>query len=209
MSSTLRCKCASKVKHTIDDLKKGHGMQCENGHRWSSMTIDGNTIIYDPNMNESTTALFRLIDEKTVTADDFNRFIAETSPTSINKRVQRQMSPHKASPTITNPGRKIDDKTDHEPADHNDPTSTGRGKSALRKQIKHNKKHPEQFSEAIEFLQENKGLALSECKSKLCAVVDRASLHAVVKKLSQRPSQFDREWLVGLGSLIEKESANA
>jgi hypothetical protein len=144
----------------------------------------------------------RLIDEKTVTADDFNKFIAETNSTSINKRVQRQMKSAKIGPRSSSLGRQVDDKTDHEPADHNDPTSTLRGKGALRNRIKHNKAHPEQFKEAIEFLQINKGLALSECESKL-RDVDRGSLYMLVKKLSQRPSQFDDRWLSGLKDLIE------
>ncbi len=39
------CRCAGIVKHTVEHLKKGHGLFCENGHRWSYQTEDGNVII--------------------------------------------------------------------------------------------------------------------------------------------------------------------
>ena len=29
------CKCPSRFGHTVDDLKKGHGSRCKNGHLWS------------------------------------------------------------------------------------------------------------------------------------------------------------------------------
>ena len=143
-----------------------------------------------------------MIEDKTVTADDFNRFIAETSPTSINKRVQRQMKHDKTGPQASSLGRQVDDKTDHEPADHNDPTTTLRGKHALQRQIKRNKAHPDQFREAIEFLQANSKKPLEECKLKLCDITDQESLHRLVARLLQRPNQFDHNWLVGLNDLM-------
>jgi rubrerythrin len=153
-------------------------------------------------------SLFRLIDEKTVTADDFNRFIAETSPTSINKRVQRQLRPHKIGPQVSSPERSVDDKTDHEPADHNDPTTTSRGRNALRKQIKSNKANADQFREAIEFLQENTGKSLLECKAQLEKVVDLESLNRLITRLSQWPNAYDRDWLTGLNELVLGEKTN-
>lgn len=39
------CRCAGIVKHTVESLKNGHGLVCENGHRWSYQTADGNVII--------------------------------------------------------------------------------------------------------------------------------------------------------------------
>jgi rubrerythrin len=149
-------------------------------------------------VSESVKNILRMIDEKTITADDFNRFIAETSPTSINKRVQRQLRPKKVEPRISSPGRKVDDKTDHEPADHNDPTTTSRGRRSLQKQIKHNKAHPEQFREAIEFLCNNNGKLLSECKDALNGMTDLGSLCRIATRLSQRPNQYDSEWLLNL-----------
>ncbi len=41
----VSCKCGGPIKHSLDDLKRGHGMTCKNGHRWSYMTADGNPII--------------------------------------------------------------------------------------------------------------------------------------------------------------------
>ena len=43
----VSCRCSSKVKHTLEDLKKGHGFGCENGHRWSRQTEDGKVITMD------------------------------------------------------------------------------------------------------------------------------------------------------------------
>lgn len=149
-------------------------------------------------LSESVKKLFRMIEDKTVTAEDFNRFIAETSPTSINKRVQRQLRPKKVGPQVSSPGRKVDDKTDHEPADHNDPTTTSRGRRSLQRQIKRNKAHPEQFREAIEFLRNNNGKPLSECKAALDDIANLGSLCRIATRLSQRPSQYDSEWLLNL-----------
>ncbi len=151
--SVSRCRCGNIVKHTTEDLEKGHGLRCPNGHIWSYQTMDNklllgvdlNTCCGTAPVSESVKNILRMIDEKTITADDFNRFIAETSPTSINKRVQRQLRPTRIGPQVSNPEQKVDNKTDHEPADHNDPTTTSRGRRALRKQIKQNKAHPEQF----------------------------------------------------------------
>ena len=156
----------------------------------------------DEPVDESVERLLRLIDEKTVTAEDFDRFIAETIPTSINKRVQRQIRPGKIGPQVTSPERKVDDKTDHEPPDHNDPTTTARGRSSLKRQIKRNKAHPEQFREAIEFLRAYCGKPISECELRLCNIVDRSSLHKLTAALIQRPNELDKAWLVELNNLL-------
>lgn len=41
----MQCKCGGPVKHSIQHLIKGHGKVCQNGHRWSYQTEDGNLII--------------------------------------------------------------------------------------------------------------------------------------------------------------------
>jgi len=155
---------------------------------------------------ESSEHILRLIDEKTVTADDFNRFIAETSPTSLNKRVQRQMKHDKIGPQSSSVGRQVDDITDHEPAGHNDPTTTLRGKHALRRQIKRNKAHPEQFREAIEFLEVNRCKPLEECQAKLVNITNPAALQRLTAVLVKRPgiNKEWQDWLVDLDSVISK-----
>jgi hypothetical protein len=40
-----RCRCASKIKHTIDDLKNGHGCKCVNNHKFSEQTENNELII--------------------------------------------------------------------------------------------------------------------------------------------------------------------
>ena len=183
-------------------------MRCENGHRWTYQTEDGKLLLLgNEATNESVERIMRLIDEKTVTAEDFDRFIAETIPTSINKRVQRQMRPGKIGPQVTKPGRKVDDKTDREPPDHNDPTTTARGRGALKRQIKHNKAHSDQFREAVEFLQTNKGKPLSECQAKLANISNPVALRRLTTVLAKRPSQLDqewRDWLIGLDETMSK-----
>lgn len=158
----------------------------------------------EESVSESTKHILRLIDEKTITADDFDRFIAETSPTSIAKRVQRQMKHDKIGPQLSSLGRQVDDKTDHEPADHNDPTTTLRGKSALRKQIKRNKAHPEQFREAIEFIESNHGKSLEECQAKLADITDPVALKRLAAVLAKRPgvNKEWQDWFVGLDNII-------
>lgn len=41
----VTCKCAGFVKHDFDALQRGHGLMCENRHRWSRQTADGKPII--------------------------------------------------------------------------------------------------------------------------------------------------------------------
>jgi rubrerythrin len=154
----------------------------------------------DISIDESTKRLLRLIDEKTVTVDDFNQFIAETSPTSINKRIQRQLH-HKVGIQTKNYGRKIDDITDHKPSGNNDPTTTSRGRRALDKQIKRNKKYSYKFNEAIEFFNKYNNIPLSECN--INNIVDKASLQKLTKALLQRESNFSHKWLSELNSLLE------
>jgi hypothetical protein len=38
-----KCKCGGS--HTMEDLEKGHGTHCENGHTWSYSTKDGKVLI--------------------------------------------------------------------------------------------------------------------------------------------------------------------
>jgi rubrerythrin len=191
--------------HAGEFLKLLHELDPEEAKHYK----DGEKEVDDEkgSTNESVEKLMRLIDEKTVTAEDFDRFIAETFPTSINKRVQRQMRPGKVGPQVSKPGKKVDDKTDHEPSGHHNPTSTPRGRSALRKRIKHNKSHPNefQFHEAAEFLKKHNGIPLSECESKLCEV-DQASLYKLIKRLLQRPNPLNQSWLIGLGQLISNRT---
>ena len=43
-----QCKCASFVlPHTMEDLKRGHGFSCKNGHRWSG------DLVYNPRDEEA------------------------------------------------------------------------------------------------------------------------------------------------------------
>lgn len=37
---TRQCRCSGS--HSLEDLKKGHGFGCKNGHRWSD------NVVYDP-----------------------------------------------------------------------------------------------------------------------------------------------------------------
>lgn len=42
---TSQCKCMTTHKKTLEDLKRGHGKTCPNGHTWSYDTPDGKVII--------------------------------------------------------------------------------------------------------------------------------------------------------------------
>ena len=39
------CRCAGIIKHDLESLKNGHGSHCENGHRWSYQTENGQVVI--------------------------------------------------------------------------------------------------------------------------------------------------------------------
>jgi hypothetical protein len=209
-----RCRCGGVVKHTTEDLERGHGLRCPNGHIWSYQTADNklllgvdlNTCCDATPVSESAENILRLIDEKTITADDFDKFILETSPTSIAKRVQRQMKHDKIGPQATSLGRQVDDRTDHEPSQHNDPTTTPRGRGALRKQIKRNKAHPEQFREAIEFIELNHGKPLQECQAKLADIANPISLRRLTTILAKRPgvNKEWQDWFAGLDSMLSE-----
>lgn len=42
---TSSCKCMTTKSKTLEDLKRGHGKRCPNGHTWSYDTPDGKVII--------------------------------------------------------------------------------------------------------------------------------------------------------------------
>jgi hypothetical protein len=41
--ANARCRCIGP--HTMEDLKKGHGLRCSNGHRWSYDTKDKKLVV--------------------------------------------------------------------------------------------------------------------------------------------------------------------
>jgi len=42
---TSQCKCMTTHKKTLEDLKRGHGKTCPNGHTWTYDTPDGKVIV--------------------------------------------------------------------------------------------------------------------------------------------------------------------
>lgn len=166
-----------------------------------SGVIEGNLASID----ESTHPIITLIEQKTVTADDFNNLIQEALETSIHKRIQRNMRPKKFGPRIRSPGRKVDDVTDHE--GDNNPRSTSRGRSAQQKRVEHNKTHPEEFREAIEFLNINHTKPLAECD--ISDIRSKQALERLVTRLLREPgTAFDTEWLYGLKRMLSESHVN-
>jgi len=45
----MQCKCMKTNSKTLEDLKRGHGMVCANGHRWTYDTPDGKVLVVDKN----------------------------------------------------------------------------------------------------------------------------------------------------------------
>ena len=43
----VQSKDISTHNHNYEDLKKGHGRKCKNGHRWTDDTPDGKVIFID------------------------------------------------------------------------------------------------------------------------------------------------------------------
>jgi len=168
-----------------------------------SGVIEGNLASID----ENTHPIFALIDQQTATADDFNNLIREAMETSIHKRIQRNMRPKKFGPRSRSPGRKVDDVTDHEPSGHNDPRSTSRGRSAQQKRVEYNKEHPEEFREAIEFLNVNRTKPLAECD--VSDIRSKQALERLVTRLLREPgTAFDTEWLYGLKRMLSESHVN-
>jgi len=152
----------------------------------------------EKSFGESYSKIEKLIADKKATVDDFNMFI-ESLPSSANERVHRHTRNTKQFHDKS-PGKQVDDKTDK--IGDNDPTRTLRGKMSVDRQAKYNKRHPEKFVEAIEFIMANKNKQITE--ETVAGVRDKDSLlRLILRLLAQSGVSIDRGWLHKVRKAIE------
>lgn len=153
---------------------------------------------YGPSkIDESLTDIIQKIDTNTVTVDDFNRLIQETTPESIRDRLRRR--------TIRNTTKSHIDKGGHQqlelpqfqkrvapkrsPANQQ---SHGRSNIAHQHSARTQKRTmPNKFDEEVNFIVSNIGKLLSECDF---SNVDHRKLLLVSTRMMAIPN-INRDWL--------------
>ena len=75
------CRCG-RVEHDLESLRKGHGVVCANGHRWSSKTVDGNIIAVEIATGKEIKVAFKPNEE------GFSNTIVKPSPFYYNAPIQ-------------------------------------------------------------------------------------------------------------------------
>lgn len=121
------------------------------------------------------------IENKTVTTDDFN-LLLEANSKSVRERIHRKTRITTDSDGVPDPVKAIEHKVKHK--SNNDPTQTATGKRSVARQAKRNKKHPERFIEAIEFVNKYHNTSIDESIKALNDVNDKNSLTLLLNKLS-------------------------
>lgn len=148
---------------------------------------------------ESLARIKALIAERTITADDLNNFIMESLPKSNDERLARYTRSQKQY-HMRHPGKQVDDKTDRE--GNNDPTKTLRGKLSVGRQARDNKRHPERFIEAVQFIKSNQWRPIEECVEGLDKLQDKTALLALISKLLGKSGiHINKDWLQQIQTL--------
>lgn len=152
------------------------------------------------NEDELLNGILKKIDEGTVTCDDFNRLIKETTPESIRDRVRRRTIKNATSSHIdpeghqqlklpqfqkrVAPKRKPINQQNH-----------GRSKIAhVHSARTQRKTMPGKFDEEIQFIVKHIGKNISECD---LSNVNRRQLLLVSRKMLTLPN-INRDWLLDL-----------
>lgn len=160
-------------------------------------------IIQGDNMEKkdvNTDEIFRKIDEGTVTCDDFNRLISESTPESIRDRVRRR--------TIKNPTDSHQDDDGHQQlqlpqfekriAPKRKPLhqqNHGRSNIAHAHSARTQKRTMSRsFDEEINFVKDNIGKPINECD---LSNVDKHKLLLLATRMMSMPN-VNRDWLSNL-----------
>lgn len=141
-----------------------------------------------------------LIDNRSVTTEDFNSFIStirESLPKSTIERSHlRLVRPKKVGPVDTSVSG-VEHGLKHK--GDTSPLRTRRGRNAVKDRGEYNKKHASEFSEEVEFLLSNRDV---EPDKIVIANVDESKLLRLVVRLL-REDVLDRDWLYSLKGVIE------
>jgi len=147
--------------------------------------------------------LLVLIEDKSVTADDFNNLL-ESLPKSTVERVQRRVRVKPGNPlrpVDTNPVKKAEHSVSR--TSDTDPTKTAHGRRSVAKRGAINKQKANRFKEAIEFLVNNNNRNIIEC-SEECK--DPFVITTVINRLLGKPdTMFNKDWLYGLKTCLDKK----
>jgi len=162
---------------------------------------------HGPPKNESDELLkgiLKKIDEGTVTCDDFNRLIQETTPESIRDRIRRRTVKNATSSHIDKDGhqqlklpefkKRIAPKRKPEHQQNHGRSKIAHAHSARTQR----RTMPGKFDEEIQFIAYNIGKNLSECD---LSNINRRQLLLVSRKMMALPN-INRDWLLDLCSHI-------
>ncbi len=144
-------------------------------------------------------SLIRSIDDRTVTTEQFNLFLESLPKSTVERSIYRRERVTTPDPAERKPSRQVSHRISHR--GDTSPMRTGRGKNAVRKQAEDNKRHPEKFAEAVQFIVGNRGKPITE--SSLAVVTDKGALQQLVTKLLNVDSN-DRDWYYQLYQALLK-----
>ena len=204
----INAACGEPVAPPIKDKLGGNYCCPKCGCTWHTK-ICGHCGGENELCSESLKKLLPLIEQKKVTIDDFNAFISESLPKATHERIMRHTRMTGLTPRHKTPANKVDDKTDHEPGRHNDPTSTARGKRTVATQGKRNKQNARKFKpggafgEAVDFIRTNHGKAITEAE--LNSIADHIALYRLTTRLLSTPSDLNKDWLFGVHRLLTEK----
>ncbi len=131
-----------------------------------------------------------VIEDGSITVDILNKFIQESLAKSAIERVHRRTRQPRSGPKgISMIGRVVPKKTGDSNPNKNRGSRNFRG-SEKEKQDEWKRKHPEKFSEAIDFIINNNGKEIS-----LESVNDKKALKDVIAKLLISDHKLSQDWL--------------
>ena len=163
----------------------------------------------ESSLEESTDPIFAKIEEKTVTAEDFNQLIQEETPESIRNRVRRRpmaqertVKSHQDNETghakmglpkiadRVQPARKPEHQQDRGRGDLGHRHSARTQKRTMSKSLAETGR----FAAAIQFILEWYGKPFADYNKLLAEIEDRTAVTIVARKLMAKPGA-NRDWL--------------
>ena len=150
--------------------------------------------------------IYKKITEGTVTASDFNNLIQEATPESVRDRVRRRTSRNETDSHQDNESGHqslnlptFADRVQPKRKPEGSSQMRGRGKVGHRHSARTQKKMPERFTEALEFIQAHIGESSDKYSKDLQLVDDKYALATLTTKMLSAPN-VDRDWLYELRS---------
>lgn len=219
------------VPFTLDQFEKGLNAEMKEHHddpqtkvintdeeagkvAWAHLKEDPKYYDKLAQIEEDRDPIFAKIDEGTVTVDDFNRLLSESTPESLRDRVRRRpmaqrntVKSHQDNESghsdlsLPEFGDRVQPK--RKPADRTQ--NNGRGRNAHRHSARSQKGKPQdhnRFNEAVEFVNQYYGKPLVEYQELLAEIEDKEAVSMVAKRMMSTPG-VNRDWLFDVCRCIE------